>query len=243
MVVEVIGCSGAGKSSLVREIQQLAREQALRIATPPDVLLPRVPRAVVRNPTLQNLAFDLAGACRAVSGRGRYRRFLAFTRAMIRRECDGLVTALNAYRSVLRTVGIHKALSRTAYAETILVDEGTVQSAHLVLAHVKRPARPDDIHTFGDLVPKPDLIVHVVAPLETVLARTFARPDPPLWYRNREENERFVRHAHTMFDQLLRDEPFSGNTLKVNCEDNGWQQYRIHARAVLERIAQRRPGA
>jgi len=243
MVVEVTGCSGAGKSSLVQEIQRLAREHGLRIATPPDVLLPRTPRAIVRNPTLQNLAFDLAGACRALPARRRYRSFLAFARAMIRREGDGLITALNAYRSVLRTVGIHKALSRTTCSATILVDEGTVQSAHLILAHVKRPARLEDIHTFSHVVPMPDLIVHVAAPLETVLARTFARPDPPLWYRSREENERFVRHAHAMFDQLLRHEPFSCNTLKVNCEDDGWQQYRIHARAVIERIAQRRPGA
>lgn len=229
MIIEVTGCSGAGKSTLVREIVRHARERNLPVTTAPEMVawLPG-------HPTLQNLALDLRALCRRVRERGRDRAFLAFARQVIRREADGVTTGLNAYRGLLRALGVHAALARRP--RTVVVDEGTINVAHNVLAHVRRAPRPEDVRRFVVLVPKPDLVVHVTAPLAVVLRRTATRPDPPLRHRSRADNERYVRHAHALFGALLADERLVPRTVPVFSEDDHRDQYSIHARAIVDRL-------
>ena len=80
-------------------------------------------------------------------------------------------------------------------------------------------------------------------PLETVLARTFARSDPPLRRRSREEMERFIRHAYMMFDLLMSHETLSRKTLRVQCDDDDLGAYRTFAKRVVDRIAEGSAGA
>ena len=236
MIVEIAGCSGSGKSTLLKEILRQCAERGLPVATAEDVALPRLPRAIRRHPTLQNLALDLRGVGETITLR-RDRDFLAFAMSVIRRDTDRAVTALSACRGVLRKLGVHSVLAREANGwKAVLVDEGTIHSAHYVLVHVNSAPRPQDIAAFCRLVPMPELVVYVTAPLEKVLERTFARRDPPLRGRSREEMERFIRHAHTMFDQLMSDETLSRRTLKVQTNENDFGSYRCFARTIVDRI-------
>jgi thymidylate kinase len=243
MIVEITGCSGSGKSTLLKEILRQCAERGVPVATAEDVALPRLPRAIRRNPTLQNLALDLRGVGETITLR-RDRDFLAFAMSVIRRDTDRAVTALSACRGVLRKLGVHSVLAREANGwKAVLVDEGTIHSAHYVLVHVNHPPRREDVEAFCRLVPMPDLVVHVVAPLETVLRRTFARSDPPLRRRSKEEMERFIRHAYMMFDLLMSDERLSRKTLRVQCDDDDLGAYRTFAKRVVDRIAEGGAGA
>jgi len=246
VIVEIAGSSGSGKSTLVKEVLRECGERGVRAAAAEDFLLPWLPGVIRRNPTLQNLALDLRGLSETLTLR-RHREFLAFAMAVIRRDADRPATGLSAYRGVVRAVsayrglhrklGVHAALAREAgHGPAVLVDEGTIHSAHYVLVHVNSAPRPQDIAAFCRLVPMPDLVVYVTAPLEKVLARTFARRDPPLRGRSRAEMERFIRHAHTMFDQLMRDETLSRRTLKVQTDENDFGSYRCCARTIVDRI-------
>jgi O-antigen/teichoic acid export membrane protein/thymidylate kinase len=243
MIVEITGCSGSGKSTLLKEILRQCAERGVPVATAEDVALPRLPRAIRRHPTLQNLALDLRGVGETITLR-RDRDFLAFAMSVIRRDTDRAVTALSACRGVLRKLGVHSVLARDANGwKAVLVDEGTIHSAHYVLVHVNHPPRREDVEAFCRLVPMPDLVVHVVAPLETVLRRTFARSDPPLRRRSKEEMERFIRHAYMMFDLLMSDETLSRKTLRVQCDDDDLGAYRTFAKRVVDRIAEGGAGA
>jgi len=236
MIVEIAGCSGSGKSTLLKEILRQCAERGLPVATAEDVALPGLPRAIRRHPTLQNLALDLRGVGETITLR-RDRDFLAFAMSVIRRDTDRAFTALSACRGVLRKLGVHSVLAREANGwKAVLVDEGTIHSAHYVLVHVNHPPRGEDVEAFCRLVPMPDLVVHVVAPLETVLARTFARSDPPLRRRSKEEMERFIRHAYTMFDLLMSQDTLSRKTLRVECDDDDLGAYRIFAKGIVDRI-------
>src|SRR5947199_345510 len=144
---------------------------------------------------------------------------------------------------VRRKAGIPSPLApRGTSRHAVFVDEGTFHSAHNILVHVGHPARREEIEAFCRLVPMPDLVIHVTAPLETVLARTFARRNPPLRGRSRDEMERFIRHGHSMFDQLMRHEALSRHTLRVHCDDDDFGSYRRFAREIVERLAERSAG-
>src|SRR5438046_2872636 len=187
LIAEITGCSGSGKSTLLAEILRECAARGLRVATAEDVLLPRLGRLILRHPTLQNVALDLRGASEVIRGR-RPLEFLTFAWTVIRRDTDSFATGLRAYRAVLRKVGIHSLLAREATSRhAVFVDEGTIHSAHNILVHVEHPARREEIEAFCRLVPMPDLVIHVTAPLEPVLARTFARRNPPLRGRSRDE--------------------------------------------------------
>jgi len=236
MIVEIAGCSGSGKSTLLKEILRQCAARGLPVATAEDVALPGLPRAIHRHPTLQNVALDLRGLRETITLR-RDREFLAFAMSVIRRDTDRAFTALSACRGVLRKLGVRSVLAREANGwHAVLVDEGTIHSAHYVLAHVNNPPRPEDVEAFCRLVPLPDLVVHVAAPLGTVLARTFARSDPPLRRRSREEMERFIRHAYMMFDLLMSHDTLSRKTLRVQCDDDDLGAYRTFAKGIVDRI-------
>src|SRR5439155_8278815 len=106
--------------------------------------------------------------------------------------------------------------------------------AHNILVHVRNPPRPEDIDAFCRLVPMPDLVVHVVAPLEVVLARTFARRDPALRGRTREETERFIRHGYVLWDQLMTHELLSRRTIRVTCDGDSPEACRVPARELVD---------
>jgi len=236
MIVEITGCSGSGKSTLLKEVLRQCAERGLPVATAEDVALPGLPSAIRRHPTLQNLALDLRGVGETITLR-RDRDFLAFAMSVIRRDTDRAFTALSACRGVLRKLGVHSVLAREANGwHAVLVDEGTIHSAHYVLVHVNHPPRREDVEAFCRLVPMPDLVVHVAAPLERVLARTFARSDPPLRRRSKEEMERFIRHAYMMFDLLMSHDTLSRKTLRVECDDDDLGAYRIFAKGIVDRI-------
>ena len=233
LLVEITGCSGSGKSTLLKEVLHHCAERGVRVATAPQVLLRGIPRPIVSGRFLLNLALDLRGLRETVVAR-QYFEFLAFAKSVIRRDTDWRITGLNAYRSVVRKLGVHAALSRSPSGQPVLVDEGTIHSAHNILVHVRNPPRPEDIDAFCRLVPMPDLVVQVVAPLEVVLARTFARRDPPLRGRTREETERFIRHSYVLWDQLMTHELLSRRTVRVTCDGDSPGTCRVPARELVD---------
>jgi len=237
MIVEFAGCSGSGKSTLLEELVMHCRERNLTVVTVPQALLRWIPAVAAQQPTLQNLMLDAAGICRRVGAAEPYGDFLKFAIAAIRRDTDRVLRRLNCYRGVLRALGVHRALSREEHRpQIVLVDEGTVNSAHGILAHVCRPPRAEDIDAFCRLVPMPDLIVHVTAPLDLVLARTRRRPDPPLLHRTREDRERFIRHAHEAFERMASHAALLRNTLTVFFEDDDRRRYGSYARTIVEQL-------
>ena len=233
LVVEITGCSGSGKSTLLKEVLHHCAERGVRVATAPQVLLRGIPWPIVSRRFLLNLALDLRGLRETVVAR-QHLEFLAFAKSVIRRDTDGRITGLNAYRSVVRKLGVYAALSRSPSGQPVLVDEGTIHSAHNILVHVRNPPRPEDIDAFCRLVPMPDLVVQVVAPLEVVLARTFARRDPPLRGRTREETERFIRHSYVLWDQLMTHELLSRRTVRVTCDGDSPGTCRVPARDLVD---------
>src|SRR5207302_10533852 len=98
-----------------------------RVPAAPQVRRRGIPRPIVSRRFLLILALDLRGLRETVVAR-QHLEFLAFAKSVIRRDTDWRLTGLNAYRSVVRKLGVHAALSRRPRGQPVLVDEGTIHS-------------------------------------------------------------------------------------------------------------------
>src|SRR5207245_4837291 len=135
---ETAGSAVSVRSTVLKELLRECGGRDVPAAAAEDFLMPWLSGVIRRNPTLLNLAVDLRSVSEAITLR-RHREFLAFAMAVIRRDTDRPASALSAYRGVLRKLSAHAALARKAsHGRAVLVDEGTIHSAHYVLVHVTR---------------------------------------------------------------------------------------------------------
>ena len=166
----------------------------------------------------------------------RNRAFLRFCVAEARRNASTPIEAVNLVRSVVRKLGVHHLLRSARHHDSLaIVDEGVIQAAHNVLVGVKRPICPHSVAEFARLVPKPDLIVHVRAPLSVLVARAQRRSDPPRRV-SRRGLERFVLNAREVFEDLTRHVQVSDLIMTVDSTNDSVQLTEDLATEVCERI-------
>jgi thymidylate kinase len=136
---------------------------------------------------------------------------------------------MNNLRSLERKLGVFEIVKRNNGDRIILVDEGTVLSAHHVFVFTDASYTPDEISQFASLIPLPDVIVYIRAPLECLIERSLHRTDPPRIMRskNRAQNEVYIRRAVKMFEQLVKTEQIQKRVLVIENPDSSkleWNQ-------------------
>ena len=109
----------------------------------------------------------------------------------------------------------------------VLADEGILLVAYLLFVYGNTGLHEDDLAEFAGIAPLPDRIVHVKAPLESLVDRTLSRPDPPRELRGRDQETvtRFLSSAADMFARLVTTPPLRDRVLEVdNLGDASGQQ-------------------
>ena len=203
MIVEFIGSTGAGKTTVLRSVERRLAKGA-PATTSSDIVTGLLGLQGVTHPTLQNLIQEVVGFPFFVSSLYRYRAFVASTLKLLLRDARPNVTTINNLRSLERKLGVYTLIRRITDDRIILVDEGPVLAAHMFVHAVHRlTAR--EIVTFAEALPLPDTIVYVRAPIDVVVHRTLLRPDPPreLLSRSRSDLARHAKAAAALFDQLV----------------------------------------
>jgi len=107
------------------------------------------------------------------------------------------------------------------------VDEGTILTAHNVFVYSSALYTGEEIARFASLVPLPDIIIYIKAPVEILVQRSLLRADPPreLKSRNRGLIEKHVGRAVKMFDQLVEADNIWRRLLIVENSDSNHQGY------------------
>jgi thymidylate kinase len=210
VVVELVGAPGAGKTTLLPATMEACRTAGLRPYTivgagrafAARTLVGRAANAVLPGSLRDKALWAIFLGCRSISAAAfaaRRPRLARYVLASVR----GRPAAANAReRKVLhwyvRLVGSYGFLtSRARGGEALVLDEGflhrTVQ-LHTSAVEVPEAARID---AYADLVPRPDLLVHVRAPIDVCERRVRSRGP---WVRFRGEDptdlSRFVANAH-----------------------------------------------
>jgi len=216
MIIEFIGSTGAGKTTLISEVQRRL-VQTTEVTTSFDLVAAPLGLRGVTHPTTRNLIQELVGLPFFMRSLPRHQAFVIFTLRMLARQANFTLFTINNLRSLVRKIGVYEVIRRYKHDRIILVDEGTVLSAHNVFVYTSAFYTPEEIARFATLIPLPDVIVYVRAPVDSLINRSLQRTDPPreMKSKNRALIEQYINRAVTMFEQLVEAEEIRGRVLIV----------------------------
>lgn len=219
MIVEFTGISGSGKTVLSNHVisELINRGISLKPVHADHFNLLGLPVfGQVKNITFQHVLLDLLSLFQLRRLSRSEWRFLGFCWRMLMAYGESIWVRINYFRNIVRRVGTDQWLrQRTGLNQLAIVDEGTVHNIHPALVHLGAAPNLADIELFASLAPLPDLIVHVRVPLNAAIARTIARPDPPINTENEARLTEFITRAHQVFEDLFELEIIRVKTLIV----------------------------
>jgi deoxyadenosine/deoxycytidine kinase len=225
MIIEFIGSTGAGKTTLIKEIQRrMAKTE--QVTTCVDLAASMLGIQGVTNPTVQNIILELVGLPFFIGSLNRYKEFIQYTVKLFLRNFRFSITAINNLRSLERKIGGYEISSRYGKDRIIFVDEGPLLAAHMFV-FTGAAYTPEEIARFVELLPLPDLVVYVRASVETLIHRTIRRGDPPreINKNNLTQTKDYVNRAVAMFDQLIEFQNIRSRLLIVESPDFTEQGY------------------
>jgi thymidylate kinase len=217
MIVEFVGCTGAGKTTLASEVQRRLAGQA-RVATSYQLAAKLLGLGRVTHPTAQNLVQDLAGLPFFVHSLYSHRAFVALAVGALARGYGVSFCTINYMRSIVRRIGMHELIGRYHRDQIVLVDEGTVLSAHLLYVYTRAKCSPQELRAFAGLVPLPELVVYIRAPVDVLVRRALERNDARRELRSKDRGaiEEYVGRAIDVFDRITEPDRIRDRVLVVD---------------------------
>jgi hypothetical protein len=243
MIVELIGCAGAGKTTLRNLICENGIPDQEVIAMP-DLLLQRPVLRRVAQPTAVNVVQELGSLPFLLRALRDERPFLSFARRILWGHALSRFDKLNGMRGVLRKVGMFHLARERARDAIVLSDEGTLLSSYNLFVATKMDFGEVELARFAGLAPMPDVVVYVRAPVESLVDRASSRPDPRRQHVGVgvAEIEADVRRTVELFDLLVQTAPLAGRVTIVESSDlDGEGRIRL-ASEVVDRLRSSIPG-
>ena len=219
MVVEFIGSTGAGKTTVINEVfHRLARTS--QVTTSIDLATSMLGLRVVKNPTLQNLAMEFVSFPFFIFTLYKYNKFLHHTIKLFWRATGFSIQTIHNLRSLVRKIGMYEITKYPGKNQVVLVDEGPVLAAHMFVP-TGNTYTPEEITRFTELLPLPDLIVYIRASVDTIIERTHRRADPPreVEINNPDRMEAYIKRTVDLFDQITQADNLQPRLLVVESHD------------------------
>ncbi len=226
MIIEFIGSTGAGKTTLISEIQRRLA-QITEVTTSFELVASPLGLRRVTHLTARNLIQELVGFPFFIGSLYRHKALIIFILRMLARQASFSFFTINNLRSLERKIGIDEILKRHQHNKIILVDEGPLLLAHNVFVYSGAHYTCEEIARFATLVPLPDIIIYIKAPLDILIQRSLLRADPPreMKSRNRGLIEKHINRALKMFDQLIAVKNIQCRLLIVENPDSNHRGY------------------
>lgn len=176
----------------------------------------------ISNERLQNIVLDFLVLPWSIFSFIKYRRFINFCRKILNDGHFSFSLRAKLLRSIIRKTGLHIFLNNFCNKKRpILIDEGTVHIAHLLFANGdNNNISPQNIKNFCELVPTPELIIHITTPESDALERTLNRQDKPIANTSPEAIKRFIKLGHDTFKLLHDLTPWENKTITLFNSNN-----------------------
>ncbi|MCC6454638.1 MAG: hypothetical protein IT328_06825 [Caldilineaceae bacterium] len=203
--------------------------QATEVSTSFDLIAAPLGLQGVTNSSAQNLIQEMIVLPLFLRSLPRYRALVLFTlRMLARHERLSLIT-INNLRSLVRKIGVYESIRRHPQQGAIFVDEGMLLIAHNIFVYTNALYTPEEIAHFASLIPLPDLIVYVKAPVDRLVDRSLRRADVrrEMRAKSQAQIETYINRAVAMFEQLVKTEEIRSRVLIVENPEitgNGYDQ-------------------
>lgn len=245
MIVEFVGCSGAGKTTLMHAVQQAASPTSFVTAW--DLLTRRPGRRWMTTGKIRNLAADATSLVPFVRNLDRNGAFVRFALRSLRASAPSTFAALNYTRNLVRRVGMHELARDEGAGAHVLTDEGTVLIAYQLFVYSRAATTPQQTEQFAQLVPAPDRLVHVRAPVSVLIERAMARPDRrrELARMDRRQLGQSFDRATAVFEAVTATSPLRDRVTVVDNPDGSVDHLRDLGRRIaasLEHGGDHQPG-
>jgi deoxyadenosine/deoxycytidine kinase len=216
MIIEFIGSTGAGKTTLFSEVQRRLA-LATEVATSFELVAVQLGLQGVTHPSVQNLIQEFIGLPLFVRSLPRYKTLITFTLKMLARHESFTLVTINNLRSLVRKIGVYESIRRDKHNRTVLVDEGLVLLAHNIFVYTNALYTSEEIAQFATLIPLPDVIIYVKAPVNSLVDRSLRRADVrrEMGAKSQAQIETYINRAVAMFEQLVKTDEIRNRVLIV----------------------------
>jgi hypothetical protein len=205
MLIEFIGSTGAGKTTLANDVIGECREQGVDILLDADFVLKQIRLNWIKSKFARTLCVDLISSFACLATWRNNFEFYAFASRVIRRLPVAWLEKLNLARNVLKKIGIYEIVRRRGSdRQFVLVDEGTLHAAHNLFVHVSVRTNAGDLATFVRLVPLPDAAICIAQSESVLIEIAMERGHKRIPDRSYANTELFVKRASDTFDKLVR---------------------------------------
>jgi len=233
MLVEFIGSTGAGKTTVLNKVKcclENSMPTTISSALATDILGLRG----VTHPTVVNLVQEFVGFPFFVRFLCRYRAYFKCAVSLLFRHSRPGLVMINNFRSIERKLGMYCLARHMERDRVVLIDEGPAQAAHM-FAFGRGRLHSEEIDELSKTLPLPDLLVYVTAPMNAVADRTLRRHDPPREMSSHVPAEvvTYAASANGIFDRLVGSLKHKVPILVIDNPDGD----ELRNRAVAESVA------
>ena len=228
MLIEIIGCTSAGKSTQARSIYQACRGQGIDIFLGDDFVLRQIRLQWIKINLLRKLLVNLFALFVSLLTWRNNLEFYAFATQFVFQLPIAWLEKLGLLRNVLKKIGIYEIIRlRSTDQQIILEDEGVLHAAHHLFVHCSIQVKAEHLATFIKLIPLPDVIVYLRQPESLLIDRTMKRGHKRIPVGSYSDVARFIKNAVATFDKLAQYPAVESKLLLVNV--NGGQNVDIVA--------------
>lgn len=208
MQVEIIGCTSSGKSTLLDGVLQYCHAQKINAIRGDDFVLRFAHLNWIRGHYPRTIAIDIISFLSASINALKHATFIVLVFKIVFGFPSeiGWLVRLNILRNTIKKLGIYEIVLRFgSNTEIVLLDEGTIHTAHyLFVNHYSEP--PGDVlSAFGRSAPLPDIAIYLKREARVLVARTLARGHNRIPGNSPVLVERFIDSALKTFEMISRD--------------------------------------
>jgi thymidylate kinase len=241
MIVEFIGSTGAGKTTLISGVHHRLAKTG-RVTTSIDLVTGVLGLQGMTNPTLQNLVQESVSLPFFICTLYKHYAFIRHTIRLFWRSSGFSIQTIHNMRSLERKIGTYEITKYLSKDRIILVDEGPILAAHMFVTTGDAAYTAQEIAIFTDLLPLPDLVIYIRAPLDTLIERTVRRADPPraIDVKNLALMKQYIQRTVAMFDQVSQAENIRCRLLVVDSLDIAERGFNKVIDSICQSILDRR---
>lgn len=219
MIIEFIGSTGAGKTTLIQRILSTCEREGIAAVAGTDAVLKQCGLNWVHHHLVRAALVNLIALAASLAAWRSYPDFYRFTFHTLLKLPDTVpwFHRLWLAKNILKRIGIYELVRRHDDPQhLVLIDEGTLHVAHSLFVHLDGAPDGQALSTFARLAPLPQVVVYLRQDEATLAERLLARRHPRVPDGSLADATHFVRQAVGVFDELVQHPAIAQRVIVVD---------------------------